>query len=119
MSVAIAIFVALHLLGMAAIIGTFFVQMRAKTGFATPTLLAGAITQLVSGIVLIGLVHGSPGFDWAKYITHGVIGIVVLAAAIGAAIADGRHKRVGPFFHTAGGLALVNLLIAVLWRNYS
>jgi len=119
MAVLISILVALHLIGMAAIVGTFFAQMRAKSGFATTTMLAGAIVQLLTGGALIGLLHADPDFNWAKYLTHGVIGIVVLGATIGAAVARSRHARIAPWFHTAGGLALINLLIAVLWRNYA
>jgi len=119
MAVLQAILIALHLLGMALIVGTFFVQMRSKDRFSTGLVLTGAIVQVVTGVSLIGLLHGEAWFDWAKYITHGAIGIVILGAAIGAVVAKAKHKRIQPWFHAAGGLAVVNLLIAVLWRNYS
>ncbi|OJX65883.1 MAG: hypothetical protein BGO95_05555 [Micrococcales bacterium 73-13] len=119
MSVLITILVALHLLGMATIVGTFFAQLRAKDRFSTGLVLGGAITQLVTGIALIGLLHGNDGFNWPKYITHAVIGLVILGAAIGAQVAKSKHARIAPWFHTAGGLAVVNLLIAVLWRSYA
>ncbi len=118
MSIATAIFVVIHLLGMAVIVGTFVVQMRAKSGFRTGLVLGGAITQLVSGGILIGLVRDSPSFDVAKYTTHGIVGLVILAAAIAAFVVQRRGGRVQPWFHTAGGLAVVNLLIAILWRQY-
>jgi len=119
MSVAFWIFVAIHLLGMATIVGTFIVQMRAKTGFRTGLVLGGAITQLVSGAVLFGLAPQlSQSFDYAKYTTHAVIGLVILIAAIVALIVQRRGGRVQPWFHTAGGLAVVNVLIAILWRQY-
>ncbi len=104
---------------MALIVGTFFAQMRSKERFSTGLVLIGAITQLVTGVALIGLLHGNDNFDWAKYLTHGAIGLVILGAAIGAVVAKAKHARIQPWFHTAGGLALVNLLIAVLWRSYS
>ena len=119
MSVLTAILVALHLLGMAAIVGTFFAQMRAKNGFATGVILTGAIIQVLTGIGLIGILHSADGFNWAKYGTHAVIGLIILGAAIAGVVAKSKHARVQPWFHTAGGLAVVNLLIAVLWRQYS
>lgn len=119
MSVLTTILLALHLLGMATIVGTFFAQMRSKDRFSTGLVLGGAIVQVVTGVALIGLVHGQPWFDWAKYTTHAVIGLIILGAAIGGQVAKSRHRRIQPWFHTAGGLAVINLLIAVLWRNYS
>ena len=118
MEVLQAILLALHLIGMALIVGTFFVQMRSKDRFSTGLLLTGAIIQFATGILLIGMLHGESWFSWPKYITHGAIGLVVLGAAIGAQVAKAKHARIQPWFHTAGGLALVNLLIAVLWRQY-
>ena len=118
MSVLTAILVALHLLGMAAIVGTFLVQMRAKSGYNTGLMLGGAITQFVTGGILIGLLHGNQGFDLTKYTTHGTIGILILVFAIVALVVQRKGGRVAPFFHTVGGLAVINLLIAVLWRQY-
>ena len=119
MEVLQAILLALHLIGMALIVGTFFAQMRSKEKFSTGLVLIGAIIQAVTGIAMIGLLHGEPWFNWPKYITHGVIGLVILGAAIAAQVAKRKHRRIQPWFHTAGGLAVVNLLIAVLWRQYS
>jgi len=95
------------------------VQMRAKSGFRTDLLLAGAIIQLVTGGAMFGLLAGEEWFDHLKYGVHGAIGVVILAAAIVAFVAQRRGARVQPWFHTAGGLGVVNLLIAVLWRQYS
>src|SRR5690606_37005223 len=50
-----------HVLGLAAIIGTFFVQMRAKENFATGVVLAGAITQVVTGLALVGVSEAGGG----------------------------------------------------------
>lgn len=118
MTVATAIFLAIHLLGMATIVGTFVVQMRAKSGFRTGLLLGGAITQLVSGIVLWALVQGQSWFDEAKYGTHAGVALIILIAAIVAVVVQRRGGRAQPWFHTAGGLAVINVLIAILWRQY-
>ncbi len=125
MQVLQTIVLAIHLLGMATVVGTFIVQMRAKTGFRTGLLLGGAITQVVSGPALIGIhdaivsqTGGAVGDGLGtKYLVHLIIGVVVLAAAIVALVVQRRGGRVQPWFHTAGGLGLVNVLVAVIWPN--
>jgi hypothetical protein len=110
------ILLALHILGLAAIVGAFLVQMRAKSGFATGVVLGGAITQVVTGLALVGVREASDlGVDNVKIAVKLVIALAVLVAAILAHVAARRGRKVKPFFHTAGGLAIVNVLVAVLW----
>lgn len=120
MSPLVAITLALHLIGMALVVGTFFAQMRSNDRFSTGIVLIGAVLQLVSGGVLLAVsMAGGREIDHLKIGVHMLIGVVVLAAAIGAQIAKSKGRRIKPWFHTAGGLGFVNLLIAVLWQNYS
>lgn len=114
-----SIVLALHLLGMAAIVGAFFVQMRAKSGIATPTLLAGAIVQAVTGPALIAIAEaeGHHVAGSVKLIVHAVIGFVILIAAIVTFVRQRRHQKVMPWFHIAGGLAVINVLVAAIWPN--
>lgn len=108
---------ALHLLGLAAIIGSFFVQMRRKSDFVLVPMLAGAITQLVTGLALVGLAEAADvDVNYAKIAVKLTLAVVVLVAAILAVVTQRKGGRVQPFFHTAGGLAVVNLLVAVFWR---
>lgn len=117
MEIVYGIFVAAHMLGLAAIVGAFFVQMRRKQDFILGPVLIGAIVQLVSGLALVGLGEAADAdFNYAKIGTKLVIALVVLAAAIAAGVVQRRGGRVQPFFHTAGGLAIVNVLVATLWR---
>jgi hypothetical protein len=107
---------AVHFLGLAAIVGAFFVQMRAKDGFATGVVLAGAITQVVTGLALVGVRQASDlDVNNVKIAVKLGIAVVVLVAAIVAHVQRGRGGKVKPAFHTAGGLAIVNVLVAVLW----
>jgi hypothetical protein len=107
---------AVHFLGLAAIVGAFFVQLRAKDGFATGVVLAGAITQVVTGLALVGLRQASDlAVDNTKIAVKLGIAVVVLVAAIVAHVQKRRGGKVKPAFHTAGGLAVVNVLVAVLW----
>lgn len=106
-----------HLLGLAAIIGSFFLQMRRKTDFVLAPLLGGAITQVVTGIGLVGVAEATDDhLIYAKIGVKLVIAVVVLVAAIVAVVVQRKGGRVQPWFHTAGGLAVVNLLVAVFWH---
>ena len=107
-----------HFLGLAALVGVFLVQVRQRSGFTTVILMAGAITLVVSGLVLVGLREASDlPVNNAKVAVKLLIAVVAMVAAI---LAHRRQKKdpetsVMPFFHSAGGLGLVNILIAVLW----
>lgn len=127
-----------HLVGLSMLIGTFIIQMRARAGYHFPIMLTGAAIQLVSGFSLYGLaIAGDGDVDHAKFGVKALIAVVVLVAALvgflrqramraerarltaGGAVSVGNlelERKLGPFFHTAGGLAAVNLLIAVFWR---
>jgi hypothetical protein len=111
------VLLAAHILGLAAIVGTFFVQLRAKDGFATGVMLAGAITQVVTGLALVGVRQASDlGVNNIKIAIKLGIAVAVLVAAIVAHVQSRRGGKVKPAFHTAGGLAVVNVLVAVLWQ---
>ena len=45
-----SILVAGHMLGLAAIVGSFFVQLRRKSDFVLSPTLYGAIVQVVTGV---------------------------------------------------------------------
>lgn len=133
-----ALLLAAHLIGLSLLVGTFFVQMRAKSGFNFAILLTGASIQLVSGVALYGLAMAGDGEpNHMKLGIKGLIAVVVFVAAligflrqraIGAqqasleaggavSVTDAQlpERRLKTFFHIAGGLAVVNLLIAVFW----
>ena len=108
----------IHFLGLAALVGVFLVQARERTGFHTGVLLAGAITQVVTGFALVGLREATDlPVNNTKIAVKLVIALIALAAAIVAHVKQRKNPEVSvmPWFHTAGGLGLVNILIAVLW----
>ena len=110
-----SIFFALHMLGLAAVIGSFFVQLRRKTDFVLWPTLIGAITQVVSGLALVGLASADEPNDYTKIAVKAVIAGLVLTAAIFAVVMKKKGGKVQPWFHTAGGLAIVNVFVAVFW----
>ncbi|MFT4028296.1 MAG: hypothetical protein QM675_00335 [Protaetiibacter sp.] len=112
-----SVLLALHILGLAAIVGTFFLQLRKDDGFAVNLILAGAITQVLTGIALVGVGEGlGREYNMVKIGVKLLLALVVLGAAIAAAAAEKRGARVKPWFHVAGGTAVVNVLVAVIWR---
>lgn len=116
-----SVVLALHFLGLAAIIGSFFVQLRRKTDFVLWPTLAGAITQVVTGLALVGLGQAAiaAGADFeinnAWVATKLIIAVLVLIAAIVAVVMKRRGGRVQPWFHAAGGLAVINVIVAVFF----
>ena len=117
-----SIVLTLHFLGLAAIIGAFFVQIRRKSDFVLIPTLIGAITQVVTGLLLVGLAQAAiaAGADSevnnAKIAVKLIIAVIVLGAAFAAVVVQKRGGRVQPFFHAAGGLAVINVLVAVFWN---
>ena len=105
--------VVLHLLGLAAIIGSAVFVSR---GVTTPALVWGARAQILTGLLLVGL--GEAGDDPVNHTKVGVKLLVALGVAACAEIAAARERRGegNPnLVHAAGGIAVLNTAIAVLW----
>lgn len=141
MDVLQSILVAAHLLGASLIVGTFFVQMRASYGFRFDLMLIGASVQLATGVALYGIAMSGGEPNHMKLGIKSLIAIVVFVAALVAflqqrkatrtqqGLADGgavaaaagvtstiAQPRLKPLFHVAGGLAVINVLIAAIWN---
>ena len=112
-----------HFIGLAGIIGSFLLQSKTKTGLDLRGMLIGVSVQLVSGALLIGVRQAADlDVDNIKMAFKLAIAIAVLVAVLIArsrqkkAVAAGTsEKSVLPWFHTAGALAIVNVIIAVVW----
>jgi len=118
MDVVFSLLVVAHFVGLAAIVGPFLLQMRQMGDFAFSAVLAGSIVQLVTGIAMTGLaVPLDYDLNYAKIFTKlGVAIVVFVAALIGWRRARTRNDRsVKRYFHAAGGLALVNIVLSVFW----
>lgn len=114
-------FITAHFVGLAAIVGPFILQMRWKGQYAFPVVFGGAITQLVTGIVLVGLAEmRDVDLDYAKITVKLVIAIIIFVAALLGFMKQrkaegGGGRELMPYFHTAGGLAFINMVLAVFW----
>lgn len=114
-----------HFIGLAAVIGPFILQLRWKGQYAFPVVFGGAITQLVSGLVLVGLAEMRAAqldfeVDHVKVAVKLIIGLLVFVAALIGYLRQrktegGGGRELMPYFHTAGGLALINTALAVFW----
>ncbi|MBK3591715.1 hypothetical protein JHN60_05295, partial [Streptomyces sp. MBT51] len=64
MNALIHVVVALHIIGIAALLGGFLTQMKAMgagTARFVPAMLHGALTMLVTGVALVGLNQADEG----------------------------------------------------------
>ena len=111
-----AFLVFLHILGAAAIVGGWLAT------FKTPTVgkfqWYGAIAQLVTGLLLVGLAEMGPDpVNHAKIAVKLLLGIgVFVAALIGRRkLARGEVVSTG-LAHGVGGLGLITIAVAVFWR---
>lgn len=121
----ISVLVVCHIVGLSLIIGSFALQMRRKQSFEFGTMLIGAITQLVTGLALVGLLQvADEDVNNAKIAVKTVFAVVVLVSVLVARSRQAKALTAGtsekkaalPFLHLAGASAIINVLVAVLWR---
>ena len=113
-----------HFVGLAAIIGPFILQMPRRSGFEIAPILVGSIVQLVSGVGLVA-VHmiGGSGVEEPKIVVKLVVAVLVLGCVVGALVVQRAARRtdavdtmVRPWMLAAGGLAIANIVVAVVWH---
>ncbi|MFD3508843.1 hypothetical protein [Nocardia sp. NPDC058666] len=105
-----------HLLGMAAVVGGFV----ASRPVVSELMVWGARAQLITGIALAGMASAIDSLgkdpDTTKLAVKLIIAVAVAAfAEIGRADAK-RGKQINWMTDAAGGLAIVNVLVAALWN---
>ncbi|MFE2226918.1 hypothetical protein [Streptomyces kronopolitis] len=116
MDVVTNLFVGLHIIGIASLLGGFLTQMKAMsagTARFVPAMLHGALTMLITGVALVGL-NQAQGHD----INTLKIGIkmavlVVILALVYVKRDDETVDK--PLFGAVGALTVANIFIAVLW----
>lgn len=118
-----------HFIGLALIIGPFVGRMRADSGYMFGVVMSGAIIQVVSGTLLTGLLEmrladvADESVDHIKIsVKLGISLIILVVAIIGyrkqRALGDGvSHRKLLPLLHTAGALAIIDVIVAVVWTG--
>ncbi|MDG9722345.1 MULTISPECIES: hypothetical protein [unclassified Streptomyces] len=116
MDVLIHIFVGLHIIGIASLLGGFLTQMKAMgqgTARFVPAMLHGALTMLVTGVILIGLNQAD---DQSVDNVKMGVKLAVLIVILGLVYVKRDDEKVDkPLFGLVGLLTVVNIFIAVLW----
>ncbi|GGC05574.1 hypothetical protein [Cellulomonas carbonis] len=113
MELARNLFLVLHLLGMASIIGGFLVQTRSERKVVQPAMLHGALTALVTGLLLTGLLEMGDGD-----VNHTKIGVKLVVVLVVTALAWRRRRAESIStgeWAAIGGLTILNVVLAVFW----
>lgn len=116
MDVLINVFVALHIIGIASLLGGFLTQMKAMgagTARFVPAMLHGALTMLITGIALVGLNQADD--QAVNNVKIGIkMAILVVILALVYVKRDEEQVSKG-VFAAVGGLTVANIFIATLW----
>jgi hypothetical protein len=113
--------VVLHLVGMAALLGGFLVQikaLRAKTAEILPAMIHGAWTALATGLLLVGVREWEQALGGGRPLDHSQIAIksVVILAIVTLVMLKRKQKPVSSsVLGTVGGLSFLNVVLAVFW----
>lgn len=102
-----------HLVGMAALVGGYLVVARNPRWNAT--IVWGARLQLLTGLVIVAMLEMVDGLGEPNHMKVGVKLLISIAVLAVAETSKRRHPVKPALVHTAGGLALLNTAIAVLW----
>lgn len=111
----------LHFIGLSALFGGFLVQLRAirsGEGKILPAMLHGAITMLVTGLLLVGVAQWqiSAGATFElDHIKIAVKSIVVTAVLFLVVLYRKRQAVKRGEMLSIGALTFANVLIAVFW----
>jgi hypothetical protein len=112
------ILVILHFVGLASLLGGFLVQVKAIAagkGTVVPAMVHGALTQLITGILLVGVIEMGDLYD-----TDNIKIAVKLLVAVVITVLVFVYRRKSPAPSWAlwaiGGLTLLNVIVAVAWR---
>lgn len=113
------VILALHIIGIAALLGGVITQigaMRKGTARVVAAIRHGAWTMLATGILLVGLQYPlDHEVNNAKVAVKLVVLVVILVIAL---VYRKREAAPGWVLPTIGGLTVVNILLATVWQSY-
>lgn len=115
METAITITLFFHLIGMASLVGGSLSQIKQKTKMVTPFMIHGALTQLVTGLLLVGMVQANDeelnmGIVSAKLTILGIILLLIIM---------GRKKLSNNSFYAICALSIINVALALFVTSAS
>jgi hypothetical protein len=103
----------LHFVGLASLLGGFLVQARSQPRRVNPAMFHGALTQLVTGLLLVGVLQGMD-----EPVNNAKVGVklAVLLLILVLVVANRRKESVPDgVWGAIGGLTLLNVVLAVFW----
>ncbi|PJE94771.1 hypothetical protein CUT44_26820 [Streptomyces carminius] len=116
MEALINFFVALHIIGIGALLGGFMTQMKvmgAGEARIVPAMLHGALTMLVTGVLLVGFNEmDDQAVNNVKIAVKLAVLVVILVLVY---VKRDEEKLPAPLFGTVGLLTIANILIATMW----
>ncbi len=110
------ILVILHFIGIGSLLGGFLTQMKQLkpgTALVSPAMFHGALTMLVTGVLLVGVAEMGDGtLNYAKIGVKLAVLIVITLLVI-----LNRKKDVvsSGIVGAIGGLTILNIILAVAW----
>lgn len=103
----------LHLIGWAALFGGLFVQLKEKRPVVNAAMLHGAITQLVTGLLLVGLLEMNDSD--VNHIKIGIKLVVTIVIAVLVIVNKRKDFMSKGLWGLLLLLTLLNAALAVLW----
>ncbi len=104
--------VVLHFVGLASLLGGWLVQISASPRVVNRAMVDGALTQLVTGVALVGIAEASLDEE----LNHAKVGakLVILLVIVALTLANRRKESISTGVWAAIGLlTLANVVIAV------
>ena len=120
MGIVYNVILVLHFIGLASVVGGFLVQMKSADKGVNPAMLHGAITQLVTGVLMVGIVEMGMYLPYEGFtVDNAKIGAKLLLTVVITVLAVVGRRRTPPqvgLWGAIGALSIANILIAVFWR---
>ena len=117
MDILIGIVLILHFVGLAALLGGVLVQVKdtiAGKGRILAAMIHGALTQLVTGVALLGLLQSSGGDVNNTKIAVKLAVVIVITVLV---FVFRKRQPLAPWVvWLVGALTIANIAIAVLWH---
>lgn len=111
--------VVLHFVGLALLLGAFLVQIKDPNKTVTRWMWDGALTMLLTGLIMVGLVSSEAYLPYEGFeVDHAKIGAKLAIVVVIAVLAFIGRKKPAPqvaLWATIGVLTLANVVIAVFW----
>jgi len=109
--------VVLHFVGLALLLGAFLVQIRDPQKTVTRWMWDGALTQLLTGVLMVGIAESGMLAD-EEPLNMTKISVKLLVVLVIAVLAFIGKKKPAPqvgLWGAIGALTLLNVVIAVFW----